>query len=74
RLFEPLKMGDIYISFSYSKLTLSAFYKVLDEVIDTYYNNHDKWVEMMRNSILSIKDEFSVKRMLKDYYSKMYIR
>ena len=51
-----------------------AFYKVLDEVIDTYYNNHDKWVEMMRNSILSIKDEFSVKRMLKDYYSKMYIR
>lgn len=53
---------------------LKAFYKVLDEVIDTYYNNHDKWVGMMKNSILSTKDEFSVKRMLEDYYNKMYIR
>jgi hypothetical protein len=29
RLFEPLKMGDIYISFSYSKLTLSFIHTQL---------------------------------------------
>ncbi|KGG80509.1 alpha-glucan phosphorylase [Caloranaerobacter azorensis H53214] len=54
---------------------LKALYKVLlEEVIPTYYNNREKWVEMMRNSILSTKDKFAVKRMLEEYYEKMYIK
>jgi starch phosphorylase len=53
---------------------INALYKVLtEEVIPTYYGNHKKWIEMMKNSILSTKDKFSVKRMLKEYYQKMYI-
>ncbi|WP_055668308.1 alpha-glucan family phosphorylase [Desnuesiella massiliensis] len=54
---------------------LRALYKVLlEEVLPTYYGNREKWVEMMKNSILSTKEYFSVKRMLEEYYSKMYIK
>ncbi|MEM6377692.1 MAG: alpha-glucan family phosphorylase [Bacteroidota bacterium] len=52
---------------------LKALYKVLlEEVIPTYYEDRGKWVEMMRNSILRTKDEFAVKRMLDEYYERMY--
>ena len=54
---------------------LKALYKVLlEEVIPTYYDNHDKWIKMMQNSILSTKEQFAVKRMLEEYYNKMYIK
>lgn len=54
---------------------LKGLYDVLlNEVLPTYYNNRAKWVEMMKESILSTKDTFSVKRMLEEYYSKMYIK
>lgn len=54
---------------------LKALYKVLlEEVLPTYYENREKWVEMMKSSILSTKDYFSVKRMLEEYYGKMYIK
>lgn len=54
---------------------LKALYKVLlEEVLPTYYEDKDQWVEMMRNSILSTKDQFSIKRMLEEYYEKLYIQ
>lgn len=54
---------------------LKGLYRVLlNEVLPTYYNNRSKWVEMMKESILSTKDTFSVKRMLEEYYTKMYIK
>lgn len=53
---------------------LKALYKVLlGEVIPTYYENRSKWVEMMKSSISSTKDKFSVKRMLEEYYQRMYM-
>lgn len=53
---------------------LKALYKVLlGEVIPTYYDNRSKWVEMMKSSINSTKDKFSVKRMLEEYYQRMYM-
>jgi starch phosphorylase len=53
---------------------LKALYSVLqDEVLPTYYEDHSKWVQMMRNSIISTKDEFDVKRMLEEYYGKLYL-
>jgi len=53
---------------------LKALYKVLlEEVLPTYYENHGKWVEMMKDSIISTKDQFAVKRMLEEYYNRMYI-
>jgi starch phosphorylase len=51
-----------------------ALYKVLlQEVVPTYYDNRQKWVEMMKASILGNKEEFAVKRMLEEYYDKLYI-
>jgi len=53
---------------------LKALYEVLlEEVIPTYYEDRNKWVAMMRASILRTKDEFAVKRMLEEYYEKMYL-
>ncbi len=52
---------------------LKSLYKVLTkEVIPTYYRNRPKWEEMMRQSILTTKSQFSVKRMLEEYYGKLY--
>lgn len=52
---------------------LKALYDVLlNEVIPTYYQHPEKWVSMMRASILRTKDEFAVKRMLDEYYERMY--
>ena len=52
---------------------LKALYKVLlEEVIPTYYDDRNKWVEMMKASILRTKDEFAVLRMLEEYYERMY--
>lgn len=50
-----------------------ALYEVLlEEVIPTYYDNQDRWVNMMKASILSTQDAFSVERMLDEYYRLMY--
>lgn len=55
------------------KNDLNSLYDVLlNQVIPTYYNDKNKWKEMMRESILSTKDYFSVERMLKEYYDKLY--
>ncbi len=57
------------------KNDLKGLYKVLlNEVIPIYYKNKKKWIEMMRQSILSTEKFFSVKRMLEEYYGKMYIQ
>lgn len=50
-----------------------ALYKVLTkEVIPTFYKDRQKWVAMMKASILSTKEEFAVKRMLEQYYELLY--
>lgn len=52
---------------------LQALYSVVEkEVLPTYYHNRSKWIQMMRHSILSTKDEFDVKRMLEEYYEELY--
>lgn len=53
--------------------TYSLYNVLLNEVIPTYYQNRDKWIEMMKSSILTTKEIFSVDRMLNEYYEKMYI-
>ncbi len=50
-----------------------AFKKVLSEdVLPTYYSHHEKWVGMMEQSIRSTREAFAVKRMLDEYFSRMY--
>jgi len=52
---------------------LKALYDVLlNEVIPTYYDDREKWVAMMKASILSTKDQFAVKRMLDEYFELLY--
>jgi len=52
---------------------LKALYKVLlEEVIPLFYTNRNKWIDMMRESILQTKEPFAVKRMLEEYYDLLY--
>jgi starch phosphorylase len=70
------QIGDGYENKKEEKLDAhdqKAFYKVLfQEVVPCYYTNQKKWVEMMKQSILSTKEQFAVKRMLEEYYEKLY--
>ncbi|MBL7859791.1 MAG: alpha-glucan family phosphorylase [Cyclobacteriaceae bacterium] len=70
------QIGDGYENKKEDKLDAhdqKALYKVLlREVVPTYYDQRTKWVEMMKQSILSTKDQFAVKRMLDEYYRKLY--
>ncbi len=50
-----------------------AMYQVLlNDVIPTYYDDRARWIKMIRASILSTRDQFAVKRMLEEYYGKLY--
>jgi len=52
---------------------LKALYKILrEEVIPIYYQQHQRWVEMMKNSIEMSQTQFTASRMLKEYYEKLY--
>lgn len=70
------QFGDGFESENESELDAhdrDALYKVLlEEVLPTYYNHPDKWVDMMRQSILSTWEYFGVKRMLDEYYELLY--
>lgn len=53
---------------------IKALYEVLlNEVLPTYYHNRTKWVKMMKNSIISTKNKFDMKRMLEEYYKYLYM-
>lgn len=45
---------------------------LINEVIPTYYDHHDRWVDMMRASIDMCHWQFSSHRMLREYYDIMY--
>ncbi|MEK8211380.1 alpha-glucan family phosphorylase [Paenibacillus sp. FSL L8-0463] len=47
---------------------------LLNRVLPTFYDNREKWVQMMRKSIETTRVEFASKRMLDEYYSRMYIK
>lgn len=47
---------------------------LLNRVLPTYYDDRAKWVHMMRRSIETTREAFSTKRMLEEYYQKMYIK
>ena len=68
------QFGDGYEGPSQDLHDLDALYKTLfSEVLPTYYGNPDRWVQMMRNSIRDIREQFSSDRMVEEYYSRLYI-
>ncbi|MBI1227703.1 MAG: alpha-glucan family phosphorylase [Bacteroidetes bacterium] len=42
------------------------------EVVPTFYEDKNQWRRMMRNSVVSTHEQFSVKRMLEEYYELLY--
>jgi starch phosphorylase len=54
---------------------LQALYRVLiEEVIPTYYESRDDWLDMMRASIDMSHYKFSAARMSREYFELMYCR
>ncbi len=45
---------------------------LINEVIPTYYDNRSKWIDMMAASINTTRKPFGMKRMLDEYYSRLY--
>lgn len=71
------QIGGGFESKDYAELDArdsEALYDVLlNKVVPTYYDNRSKWVEMMVQSISSTREQFASKRMLEEYYNRMYI-
>jgi glycogen phosphorylase len=71
------QIGDGYENKSEKKLDAhdqKALYKVLlNEVLPTYYEDKNQWIDMMKQSVLTTHKAFAVKRMLEEYYEKLYI-
>ncbi len=72
------QFGDGFTNINYavqdSHDSKALYHVLINEVIPTYYHNRQKWIDMMRNSILSTKARFNIKRMMDEYYSRMYIK
>jgi glycogen phosphorylase len=70
------QIGDGYENSNEKKLDAhdqKAMYNVLlNEVIPTYYSDKPKWIEMMKQSVLTNYKQFAMKRMLDEYYGKLY--
>jgi len=45
---------------------------LLNRVVPLFYGDRTRWLEMMRNSIRSTREAFSIHRMLREYQSQMY--
>ncbi|HEY8891493.1 MAG TPA: alpha-glucan family phosphorylase [Clostridium sp.] len=54
--------------------TKALYDTLINRVMTTYYENRENWIEMMKESIKTTSYEFSVERMLDEYYNKMYIK
>lgn len=70
------QIGDGYEDKDVKRLDehdLKALHDVLlNQVVPTYYNDKGKWVEMMKQSILTTFEKFAMKRMLDEYYELLY--
>jgi starch phosphorylase len=71
------QFGDSFhseYSWEQDRHDIESLYRVLlGEVIPTYYNDREKWVNMMKASIDTVYEKFSATRMILDYYKKMYL-
>ncbi|MEO1257691.1 MAG: alpha-glucan family phosphorylase [Bacteroidota bacterium] len=43
-----------------------------NEILPTYYDNHKKWIEIMKNGMKEVAPFFDSDRMADDYYQKLY--
>ncbi|MFW5787448.1 MAG: alpha-glucan family phosphorylase [Halanaerobiales bacterium] len=67
------QLGNGYEGKGQDKHDLESLYQVLlEEVVPTYYEDHDKWLKMMQQSIEDTYQRFSAKEMLRKYYKRLY--
>lgn len=67
------QFGDGYQGRNQDKHDLKALYDVLlNKVLPVYYNNQEKWEEMMKASVESTYERFSATSMLERYYKEIY--
>ena len=70
------QIGDGFESDSDEELdahdTAALYDVVLNKVLPIYYDDAPKWESMMRESIRTTSEPFAIKRMLEDYYAKLY--
>lgn len=50
----------------------SLIYTLINEVIPAFYNDRDRWISMMRESINMATEKFSASRMVSEYYNLLY--
>jgi starch phosphorylase len=44
------------------------------EIIPMYYDHPNRWLDIIKNSMLGIIPQFDSNRMAKEYYEKLYSR
>jgi starch phosphorylase len=68
------QIGGGYVGENQDKVDAESLYQVLvEEVIPTYYDNREKWIDMMKESIKMSQEKFSAKRMVNEYYDRLYM-
>ncbi len=71
--------GDIHNLEELNKIDSEALYDLLEnDIVPLYYERNEKgipekWIQVMKNSLLSIMPVFNTHRMVKEYVRKMYI-
>ncbi|OCK53327.1 alpha-glucan family phosphorylase [Chryseobacterium sp. CBo1] len=52
---------------------LNKLYEILEnEILPTYYDQHDKWRKIQHNSMKDVKENFNSDRMADEYYNLLY--
>jgi len=52
---------------------LNKLYEILEnEILPTYYDQHDKWRKIQHNSMKDVKESFNSDRMADEYYNLLY--
>lgn len=67
------QFGNGYSGAGQDEHDLKELYRTLKEqIIPTYYQNRSAWEQMMKGSIQTATTEFSARRMVREYYDRLY--
>ncbi len=67
------QFGDGYVGPDQDTHDLNALYRVLKgEILPTYEQDKAKWAKMMQASIQTCTRDFSARRMVNEYYDRLY--
>lgn len=68
------QFGDGYTGPNQDQHDLTALYHVLkNEILPTYEQDKAKWARMMQASIATCTQRFSSRRLINDYYERLYL-